>query len=378
MPLHRNDNDRRVPDYDEGNAIGLTRAFSPVGDEASAGGSDAGVPSAFDTAAFRVSEPLEGARALTEEELDRDEARRSSGRGKHARHARPEPKNLGASSEEGLEISDFDETPCPSDRDEVPEYLRKSQRMRRVLIGVIVVLVVLLAAGAFFTWQLVQTAQTAAVQQAQNAGQSTSSVPDADGVKDASTATARTTTVPNRVSLLGKTQQEAIDALAHGAQVSSVREVNEEENPVKSEARIVLTEEASDSLSGAPTVYAGMNEEGLIVQVGYSAPTSALGFGSLSFADAVRNEHIIEKTLAEAGVTVTEGSVSLPDDKMSYSTYATDGTTLTREYASFAGEASIDGASHAWSAVLSYDYATANATGNLANTVRTVFVYVNA
>ena len=55
-----------------------------------------------------------------------------------------------------------------------------------------------------------------------------------------------------------------------------------------------------------------MDEEGVIVQIGYSAPTSALGFGSLSFADAVRNEHIIEKTLAEAGVKVDEGSVSLP------------------------------------------------------------------
>ncbi len=76
-----------------------------------------------------------------------------------------------------------------------------------------------------------QTAQTAAVQQVQNAGQSVASAPGEQGVKDASTATARTTTVPYLVSLLGKTQQEAIDALAHGAQVSSVREVNEEGNP---------------------------------------------------------------------------------------------------------------------------------------------------
>ena len=373
MPLQRNDNDRRPREVDEGNAIGLTRAFSPVVDDAAGDGLDRGAPSAFDAAAFPAPTPPSDAPVLSEEDFARDERRRASGAGKHARHARVD--------------SDFDyDDPCelPVEADhaarfeEVPEHLRKSQRMRRVLIGVIIVLIVLLAAGAFFTWQLVQTAQTAAVQQAQSAGQGVAGAHGEQGVKDASTATARTTTVPHLVSLLGKTQQEAIDALAHGAQVSSVREVSEEGNPVKSEARIVLTEEASDTLSGAPTVYAGMAEDGRIVQVGYSAPTSALGFGSLSFADAVKNEHIIEKTLAEAGVKIEEGSVSLPEDKMAYSTYASDGITLTREYASFAGDAVIDGVSHAWSAVLSYDYATANATGNLANTVRTVFVYVNA
>lgn len=378
MPLHRNESERGSRGYDEGNAIGLTRAFSPISEDAPEGRLGEGAPSAFETAAFRMPDAPSDASPLSEEDLERDEIRRAPSRGKHARHARPEQVERAEAFDEETVEPGFEETPLERAGSEVPEYLRKSQRMRRVLIGVIIVLIVLLAAGAFFTWQLVQTAQTAAVQQVQNAGQSVASAPGEQGVKDASTATARTTTVPDLVSLLGKTQQEAIDALAHGAQVSSVREVNEEGNPVKSEARIVLTEEASDSLSGSPTVYAGMDEEGVIVQIGYSAPTSALGFGSLSFADAVRNEHIIEKTLAEGGVKVDEGSVSLPDDKMAYSTYATDGTTLTREYASFSDEAYIDGTVHGWSAVLSYDYATANATGNLANTVRTVYVYVNA
>ena len=33
---------------------------------------------------------------------------------------------------------------------------------------------------------------------------------------------------------------------------------------------------------------------------------------------------------------------------------------------------------HAWSAVLSYDYSMANASDNLADTVRTIFIYVNS
>ena len=56
----------------------------------------------------------------------------------------------------------------------------------------------------------------------------------------------------------------------------------------------------------------------------------------------------------------------------------TDGTTSTKEYCSFNGEVDIDGAPHAWSAVLSYDYSMANASDNLADTVRTIFIYVNS
>ena len=38
----------------------------------------------------------------------------------------------------------------------------------------------------------------------------------------------------------------------------------------------------------------------------------------------------------------------------------------------------MNGAPHEWSAVLSYNYTTANMTGNLADTIRIIYVYVNA
>ena len=40
------------------------------------------------------------------------------------------------------------------------------------------------------------------------------------------------------------------------------------------------------------------------------------------------------------------------------------------------GPATGGGAERAWSAVLSYDYTLANTTGNLADTMRTIYVYV--
>ena len=174
------------------------------------------------------------------------------------------------------------------------------------------------------------------------------------------------------------TKDEAIAALKHGATETSSKEVSEEGNPVKTNVTIALTDEPADTRSGTPSVYLGLDEDGKIVQAGYSAATAALGYGSLSFVDAVKNEHIVEKTLAEASIAVPEGTVELPADKTAYSTYDTDGTTLVKESCSFSGTVDLAGAAHEWSSVLLYDYKTANASGNLADTIRIIYVYINA
>ena len=252
---------------------------------------------------------------------------------------------------------------------------RKSRRMRRVLTVVIVLLIVLAGAGAFFTYQLVQTAASSASQQVQES--ETPNAIDGTQASDSTATVVKKTTAPELVPLMGLTPEQAVEQLQRGAQISATTEINEEDNPIKAEVRVSLTSEPADSRTGTPTVYLGVDEEGLIIQAGYSASTTSLGYGSLSFSDAVKNEHIIEKTLVEIGVNVADGSVTLPEDKMAYSTYGSDGKTLVKEYCSFSGQADVDGAAYDWSAVLSYDYSTANATGNLADTVRLIYVYVN-
>ncbi|MDO4290350.1 MAG: histone-lysine N-methyltransferase [Eggerthellaceae bacterium] len=390
MPRHRRDDQNRF-DADEGNAIGLTRAFSPIEDDEFVD-ADAmhGALDPFETVPAPVPEPPLDAEELTAADVERAKSRKA----KHARHAKPSagsptaadaasPADAGADATNGAgQGSSAPSFTAFSDEasfaaDETPAYLHKSKRMRRILLVVIAILLVLLVAGGVAVWQLLQVAQTAASQQAQNVTQEVGAI-EGDEAKDASTATAKTTTVPDLVSLLGLTQDEAVAQLAHGAQVTSTREVNEEGNPIKQDVRVVLSAEPADSRSGTPTVYLGIDEEGHIVQAGYSTSTSSLGYGSLSFTDAVLNESVIEKTLSEAGLSVEEGTVSLPEDKTAYTTYASDGATKTKEYCSFEGEAQANGGAHAWSAVLSYDYAMANATGNLADTIRTIYVYVNA
>lgn len=256
-------------------------------------------------------------------------------------------------------------------------YIQRSARMRKILIVVIILLVVILAAIGVFAFQAMQSAQDAANQQTQTTEVETGGIESETGEKDAASTATKKTTVPNLVSLLGHTTDEAVAALAHGAEVTHQLEVNEEGNPVKMDVQIALTEEPSDSRTGTPTVYLSLDEGGYILEAGYSVAISSLGYGTVSFSDAVTNENIVENTLGEAGLTVNVGTAKLPEDKMEYSTYASDGVTLVKEYCSFTGTGMADGVEHSWEAILSYDYTVANATDNLNDTIRTIFVYVS-
>ena len=261
----------------------------------------------------------------------------------------------------------------------VPELsprMKKSQRTRRVLIVLVVLLIVVLAALGFFVYRTFSNSQQEAAQQAQEQVTAPKNYISDAPTDDAIETTARLASVPDLTRLLGMKQDEAIAALGRGALVTANREVNEEGNPIKVNLNVALTEEAADTKTGTPTVYLGVGEDGGVRQAGYSASASALGFGSLSFADAVNNEHVVEKTLGKIGVVVPEGSAVLPANKDEYSTYASDGTTVVRERCSFEGDVDVNGVPCTWSAVLSYDYTTQVVTGNLSDTVRIIYVYV--
>lgn len=389
----------------DGNAIGLTQAFAPIDEEGFVRrGRHARIDDVDDWSPDeRAWSAYEAGESFDFDDVDAADASAdefSDGfadgfaatdivpvkkRGKHAKHAAVVDAVDQAGFDDGIiEGVAFEAEPATGKKskkskksdEDLPEYLRKSRRMRKVLLGVVALLAVLAIAIVVGVVQIVKIGHDASVQQTQNVEQEASSITGAEATDAATATTSKQTNVPNLVSIMGMTQEQAIEQLGNGAQVIATSELNEEGNPIKVEVRVALTEEPADSRTGTPTVYLGLNSDGAIIQAGYSTSTTSLGYGSLSFADAVKNEHIIEKTLGEAGVEVAEGSVVLPEDKTEYSTYDTDGTTLTKEYCSFKGEAEVNGSTEEWSAVLSYDYAVANATGNLADTVRTVYVYI--
>lgn len=305
---------------------------------------------------------------LTEDDIAVAEAARERRAGKRGRH--------GAHGKSGGMTKAERKAEKKRQKEEIPDYMRKSRRMRRVLIVIIILLILLLAVGGYFVVRMFQTVQTTATQQAQITSAEIDVNQPEEEAKETTTSTARRTTVPTLMTLFGLTLDEAVEQLSHGAQVSSSREVNEADSPIVTETRVALTAEPADSRTGTPTVYLGLDAEGRVIQAGYSASTSALGYGSFSFTDAVQNVGVIEATLNEAGLLVPEHAVVLPEDKMEYSTYASDGITLTMESCAFDGSIDQDGGTYHWSAVLSYDYSMANATGNLADTMRTIYVYI--
>lgn len=259
---------------------------------------------------------------------------------------------------------------------------KKSRRMRRILIVIMVLLVLLIGAIVYMGWQLFSEANLSASQQVQQLESTESETEslqtDPSATTDATTVTEKRTEVPDLLSILGLSESEAIAQLKRGASVVSTREVSEEGSSIVTQETVALLEEPADSRSGTPTVYLGLNADGVVVSAGYSAATASLGYGSISFAEAIETQHIIQKTLEEAGVTVSDDAITLPSDRSDYATYASDGTTVTAENCSFSGPVDINGETYEWSAVLTYNYTTSNATGNLADTIRIIYVYVDA
>ena len=363
--------DESVP-VDDDDRIGLTEAFAPVNDDAvrearAAGDDHIGLTEAFAPVGEGAHAGGFSYKGDTEDEYP--DALESL-----------EPQNLPPllaqddsasrdSAEERVEGRHGKE-------DAIPAYQHKSRRLRRTLIVIIIVLAALLVAAVVAGGMLLHTASQTAMQMAASTQQESDGLQE--GVDDASMEAEKLIEAPDLSVLIGMTQDQAIEAVGRGATVTATQAVNEEGNPIRSTATIALTDEPADTRSGTPTVYLGFDEGGAIIQAGYSAPTSSLGYGSLSFADAVSNEHVVEQTLREAGVPVEDGTVTLPEDKSVYSTYDSDGTTLVRENCTFEGEVAIGDAPRSWSATLSYDYTTANATDNLADTIRIIYIYLNA
>mgnify|MGYP000290850780 CR=1 FL=1 len=346
--------DAQAPVDGSDERIGLTEAFSPVGDGAHAGGfsyrgdNDDEYPDAIE-----ALEPVDAPPLLFGDDTVAAEPEEPQGR--HGKQKKEKKQ-----------------------KQQIPAYQRKSRRMRRVLIAIVVLLVLLIGALGYFAWQWFEESQLIASQQTQEQQTPRRSV-HADRRDEGRHHRHRQ---EDRRARPGRRARHDEGRGHHGAQARRHRDHLEggerEGNPVKTNVTVALTDEPADTRSGTPTVYLGLNEDGCVVQAGYSAATASLGYGSLSFVDAVKNEGIIEKTLQEAGVNVPAGSAQLPADKTEYSEYASDGTTLVKESYSFSGTVDLNGAAHEWSALLLYNYSTANTSGNLADTIRIVYVYVNA
>lgn len=308
---------------------------------------------------------------------------------KHAKHARNDNEGPNVALEfvdtaQGASEDPTSSSVAPDRHDAHTTHRKASRRMRIVLIVVSIVLVLLMAALCYFAWMLINEARDVAYQSAMQTAQvdSSASAPTADAGKGSTTRKE----APQLVGLIGKTQDEAIDAVGRGATETSSKEITEETGEgdekttevVGHSVTLALTDETTDSKGNTPSVYLVLDADGFITEAGYSASVGSLGYGDVSFVDAVTSEHIVENLVEMAGIKVETGSVEMPSTE-DYRTYADDGKTIAQELYTFAGSgAASDGSSYEWSCKLSYDYSAANVSGNLADTIRQVYVYVKA
>ncbi|WP_124060610.1 histone-lysine N-methyltransferase [Gordonibacter sp. Marseille-P4307] len=253
---------------------------------------------------------------------------------------------------------------------DLPAPARKSRRIRRRLIVIIVLLIVLLGGFGYLGYTLFKDTQNGA---AELSALRASVTVAATGEDVSKPSVQKTTEVPRLPAVIGLEKSEAIEKIGHGATEVKSSEAADADSVIKTNVTCSLTSEPADPKTGVPSVYLGLDEDGKVVQAGYSASPTALGFGDLSFSDLVVNGHAIEGALREAGLKVQDGAALLPADASEYTTYAANQTTVQKQQYAFEGTAD----SYAWSAVLSYDYSAANLSGgNVSDTVRVLYLYI--
>lgn len=253
---------------------------------------------------------------------------------------------------------------------DVPEYIENSKKMRRnLVIAIVVLLVIVCVIGGLMAFYL-YTSQNATVQQQQ----SDVAQIENNSSENSSATSEKSSTVPALSSLIGAKADDVANAVGHGAQVTSDESKDDENDPVKRTIRLTLTNDVGSGASGNPTIVVSANSDGNVTSVTYSASTKALGYGTMSFTDAIQNEKIIEKVMKEAGLTINSADVVLPENKAEWTTYTEDGKRISREEREFSGE--VDGKK--WSARLAYDYTVSLATDNLSDTLRNISITISS
>lgn len=229
-----------------------------------------------------------------------------------------------------------------------------------ICLGVVVVIL-----GAALVINSQSTLYSFAAQEDTEQEESTSQTP---------TVTNPTTQITNLVSLIGKSQSDAINTIGHGADVQDQESLSS--LGFSKEVVVVLTDEKGDRYSGTPTVTLGLDANGNVAAASYEASTLLLGYGDLAFAPAVKDFYIVEFMLRSVGLTnVENGIVTLPDSS-EYSTYESDQKTLSRENYSFIGQTVVGDQTYSWEVTLDYDYSEANKASDLADTIKRVSVAI--
>ncbi len=248
---------------------------------------------------------------------------------------------------------------------------------RNIFIGFLVLFIILFALLIFY-FLSASLSSSSSVKQTQ-VTEVKSSQDDSEEEQSNDSSAKKTVTIPDASSLIGTSIDTSIEQIGHGAQVLSDVESSGSKEAVVRVVKFTLASDEGDSKTGNPTLMAEVDKDGAILAVTYVASLKSLGYGNLSFRDAVVNEKVISKVMREAGVEINEDDVILPTDKTEYSIFTSDSSRVSKEQRDFSGvgkRTSGDQSPMLWSSTLTYDYSVSLETDNLADTLRMISIYV--
>ena len=267
-------------------------------------------------------------------------------------------------------------------------HLKKSRRVRTALIVVIVLL--LLAFGGLVFMFVNSLSEVNA--HMENETQRVSSSEQMESTADqASAGKVNAKVVPQITKVIGKTQDEALPLIGHGAVVTKSTDIvektkeedsegneTEKEEVVGTKVTVSLTEGPTDSQGNVPVVYLKLDKDGYTTQVGFSSSLMSLGVDDCSFSDAIEAKNVVGDVLGASGVHTEKSTLVLPKDKSEYRTMDAEGKNISEERFMFEGEVDIDGTATPWTCTLIYDYSAKNVSGNLNDTIKLIYVYIGA
>lgn len=196
---------------------------------------------------------------------------------------------------------------------------------------------------------------------------------------DKTSSVKKTATIPDLASFVGTDSESLSGLVGHGAQVLSDEVKEGSENGVARTIKFTLANDEGDAKTGNPTIVFNVDGDGIVLDCTYLASIKTLGYGTLSFRDAILNAKIIIKAMDEAGVVIDEQDVNLPSDRTEYSYFTNDSKRVLKEEKTFFGVGKKNGDEQeefSWSSTLTYDYSASIENDNLEDTIRTISITV--
>ena len=309
----------------------------------------------------------------------------SSSRGNHARVSDDEEN---AETEVGAEV-EAETTPVDSAHKNLFEFAehhkKKSKRTRTMLTVAIIVLLLAFAGLGYFAYTQFLDASKGAADEGNRVSAQNNIAFEADETSDATSGSQlNLDVVPALSALIGMNQDEALEAIGHGASVTSTSDITKEEKKdgekkakevvVGSKVTVSLSEIKPDPQGGVPSVHLILDKKGIVTKADFSSSLYALNCNTLSFTSAVNEVNLVGNILTATGLDMGDEVFTLPKDEDEYRTYDEEGTKPVEEKYTFEGKND----DLTWSLRLTYDYTTYNANSqkNLSDTIQLIYVCI--